>query len=91
MQATHECFCGNKLMKKVVKSDGECTHSCKGDKSQACGGSWRLAVYENPAFKHSKFVLMGAVLYYVVMAFESHFPLHIIRVYIYTTSTYSMY
>ncbi|XP_048734636.2 uncharacterized protein LOC125650402 [Ostrea edulis] len=56
LEATHECFCGNKLMKKVVKSDGECTHSCKGDKSQACGGPWRLAVYENPAFKHTAIV-----------------------------------
>ncbi|XP_062580891.1 uncharacterized protein LOC134242777 [Saccostrea cucullata] len=56
LEATDECFCGLKLSKKVVKADGECTKPCKGDKSQACGGSWRLAVYENPAFQHTAIV-----------------------------------
>uniref|UniRef100_K1QKY9 Putative fungistatic metabolite n=1 Tax=Magallana gigas TaxID=29159 RepID=K1QKY9_MAGGI len=54
LEARDECFCGNKLQKKVVVADGECTDTCKGNKNQACGGSWKLAVYENPSFRHSE-------------------------------------
>lgn len=38
-------------------ADGECTDTCKGSKNQACGGSWRLAVYENPSFRHSEYMM----------------------------------
>ncbi|XP_034324268.2 uncharacterized protein [Magallana gigas] len=56
LEARDECFCGNKLQKKVVVADGECTDTCKGNKNQACGGSWKLAVYENPSFRHTAIV-----------------------------------
>lgn len=38
-------------------ADGECTDTCKGNKNQACGGSWKLAVYENPSFRHSEYMI----------------------------------
>lgn len=26
---------------------------CRGDREQACGGGWRIAIYQNPNFKPS--------------------------------------
>lgn len=30
--------------------EGDCLKPCDGDRTQACGGSWRIAVYENPRY-----------------------------------------
>lgn len=35
--------------------DDDCLRPCAGDRTQACGGDWRLAIYENPQYKPSKF------------------------------------
>lgn len=34
--------------------ESDCMRPCKGDREQACGGSWRIAVYKNPDFKPSQ-------------------------------------
>jgi len=47
VQYTTECFCGNNLNHSVRKPDGECNASCPGNRSQKCGGTWRLNLYEN--------------------------------------------
>ena len=54
LQAKNECFCGDKLTKSNKVKNDECMDPCKGDREQACGGGWRLAVYQNPKYKPSK-------------------------------------
>ena len=54
LQAKNECFCGDKLTMSNKVKNGECMDPCKGDREQACGGGWRLAVYQNPKYKPSK-------------------------------------
>lgn len=52
-QNANECFCGNSLTRSVRKSDNDCLTQCRGDRSQGCGGSWRVAVYRNYNYKKS--------------------------------------
>lgn len=35
-------------------ADSDCLRPCAGDRTQACGGTWRLAIYENPQYIPSK-------------------------------------
>lgn len=48
LQAINYCFCGNKLKKSLKMKESDCWSLCAGDKRQACGGTWRIAVYKNP-------------------------------------------
>uniref|UniRef100_A0A8W8I6X5 WSC domain-containing protein n=1 Tax=Magallana gigas TaxID=29159 RepID=A0A8W8I6X5_MAGGI len=45
-----QCFCGNQLLNVRKMREGDCLTPCAGDKIQACGGNWRIAVYENPQY-----------------------------------------
>lgn len=63
-QATNECFCGNKLTKSDKKKDSECMSPCRGDREQACGAGWRIAIYKNPKFKPSMLHFIQAMLYF---------------------------
>ncbi|XP_065944763.1 uncharacterized protein [Magallana gigas] len=56
VEYSEECFCGNKLTTITKMRDGDCLKPCTGDKTQACGGDWRIAVYENPYITPPKFV-----------------------------------
>ena len=47
VQFTKGCWCGNNAPRKVAK-ESECKMDCPGDKSQKCGGSNRMNVYQNP-------------------------------------------
>lgn len=49
------CFCGNKQINVKKMEDDDCLRPCAGDRTQACGGDWRLAIYENPQYKPRKF------------------------------------
>lgn len=35
--------------------EGDCLKPCDGDRTQACGGNWRIAVYENPQYIPSEY------------------------------------
>lgn len=48
LQYHTQCFCGNKLTKSLKMKESDCWSLCAGDKTQACGGTWRIAVYKNP-------------------------------------------
>lgn len=64
LQAGHQCFCGNKLTKSDKKKDSECMNPCRGDREQACGGGWRIAIYQNPNFKPSTINLNQSNVYF---------------------------
>lgn len=36
--------------------EGDCLKPCDGDRTQACGGNWRIAVYENPLYIPSEYL-----------------------------------
>lgn len=40
-----ECFCDNTLAGSAAPA-GECSMGCSGDKTQPCGGSWRMNVFK---------------------------------------------
>ncbi|XP_076455491.1 uncharacterized protein LOC143290086 [Babylonia areolata] len=42
-----ECFCGDSLQKHGrAGKESDCSMVCTGDRNSACGGSWRLSVYD---------------------------------------------
>ena len=46
VQYSYECFCGNKEPpKSAMVSPTDCKKKCSGDKSQICGGVWRMNVF----------------------------------------------
>ena len=47
LQNGNECHCGNDSSKFLPTYHSQCNQRCVGDKSQFCGGSWRLNVYQN--------------------------------------------
>ena len=50
VQATNQCFCGDKLHGELKKKpERECKSVCPGDDSQKCGGWGRMNVYEATA------------------------------------------
>lgn len=50
LQYSSQCFCGNKLTYSRRMRVDDCLIPCAGDKTQACGGTWRIAVYRNPQY-----------------------------------------
>ena len=47
VQATNQCFCGDKLHGKLEKlKESECKSVCPGDASQKCGGGGKMNLYE---------------------------------------------
>ena len=47
VQATHQCFCGNKLLGELKKVPEEkCNDVCPGDATQKCGGGGKMNLYE---------------------------------------------
>ena len=47
VQATNQCFCGDKLQGKLEKlKESECSSVCPGDASQKCGGGGKMNLYE---------------------------------------------
>ena len=46
VQYRHQCFCGNdRPPRSKLAARSSCNHRCSGDKSETCGGDWRLNVY----------------------------------------------
>ncbi|KFX92837.1 hypothetical protein V490_05146 [Pseudogymnoascus sp. VKM F-3557] len=46
---SRECFCGNEPVQgSNLAPLTECNYACSGDPTQACGGSRRLSLYNNP-------------------------------------------
>lgn len=50
LQYSSQCFCGYDLIHAIKVSEEDCLTPCAGDRTQACGGTWRIAVYENPRY-----------------------------------------
>ncbi|XP_065945052.1 uncharacterized protein [Magallana gigas] len=50
VEYSSQCFCGNQLLNVRKMREGDCLKPCDGDRTQACGGNWRIAVYENPLY-----------------------------------------
>ena len=46
VQWGQECFCGNELQTDFRIPEQRCNFTCPGDKSQNCGGSLALGIYE---------------------------------------------
>ena len=46
VETGHECWCGNKKPAENLKRHhSECSVTCPGNRSQQCGGVWRINVY----------------------------------------------
>jgi len=46
VQYSYQCFCGNEAPPSIsLRPLTECSSTCNGDRSQKCGGSWRMNVY----------------------------------------------
>ena len=46
LQYWHQCFCGNDPPpRSKLAAPSSCKLPCKGDRSEICGGHWRLSVY----------------------------------------------
>ncbi|XP_072036874.1 MAM and LDL-receptor class A domain-containing protein 1-like [Amphiura filiformis] len=48
-QYYHECFCGSDGVsydRYGQAPEAHCNRPCRGDRSQMCGGSWRMSVYD---------------------------------------------
>ena len=54
LQNGDECHCGNKDTHFIPTHPSSCNKRCNGDRTQICGGSWRLTVYENVLFMAEK-------------------------------------
>jgi len=47
VQATQHCLCGNDAPDaSLIRDPKECNHRCSGDKTQICGGPWRMNIYQ---------------------------------------------
>ena len=44
-QYAWQCFCGHSITQGKRANENTCKSPCKGDKSETCGGTWRLSVY----------------------------------------------
>ncbi|WWC71473.1 uncharacterized protein I206_105431 [Kwoniella pini CBS 10737] len=47
LESKNQCFCDSQIRGTAGTkyADSDCSYQCKGDTSQACGGNWRLTVY----------------------------------------------
>ena len=45
LQNGNQCHCGDNASRFIPTNSSSCNKPCKGDRSQFCGGSWRLNVY----------------------------------------------
>jgi len=46
VQFAQQCFCGNDLPDaSLIRDSKECNNRCAGDKTEICGGSWRMNIY----------------------------------------------
>lgn len=50
LQYSSQCFCGDQLLNVRKMRESDCLQPCAGDRTQGCGGAWRIAVYENPQY-----------------------------------------
>jgi len=48
VESSQECYCGNVMYTEGYdkKDEGNCNYKCPGDKTQRCGGRWKINVYE---------------------------------------------
>jgi len=47
VQATQHCLCGNDAPDaSLIRDSKECNHRCAGDKTEICGGPWRMNIYQ---------------------------------------------
>jgi hypothetical protein len=43
----NECYCGSEIKKGAVKADAkECNMACSSNKTEMCGGNWRLGAFK---------------------------------------------
>lgn len=45
-----ECWCGTQLPASMTQDPSTCNMACSGDQAEACGGYFRLSVYEGPSY-----------------------------------------
>ena len=45
VESEDECFCGNNPPSQNSIPDSECDSKCSGDKTQICGGHWKINIY----------------------------------------------
>jgi len=50
LEYAEECYCGYSLNNNATLSQTGCTNACSGNKSEICGGSSRLSVYNLTTF-----------------------------------------
>ena len=46
LQNGNECYCGNSIFGAIPAYESQCNRPCTGDRSQYCGGSWRLKIFK---------------------------------------------
>ena len=46
LQNGNECHCGNSIFGVIPTYQSQCNRPCTGDRSQYCGGSWRLKIFQ---------------------------------------------
>ena len=62
VQYRYQCFCGNKKpSESALASPSTCNHQCSGDKTETCGGDWRLNVYATSGKHDFPFCLVHSV------------------------------
>ena len=49
VEYSKECFC-NTVFSGVLRPASECSYACSGDPTQSCGGSARIAMYQDRTF-----------------------------------------
>lgn len=51
VQYATQCFCGNEFDQYGEVDRSECSATCRGNRNQKCGGTWRNSVYLTKACK----------------------------------------
>lgn len=66
LQYSSQCFCGYDLIHAIKVSEEDCLRPCLGDRTQACGGTWRIAVYENPRYISREYYEENNVIFFKI-------------------------
>ena len=45
VESEDACYCGNNAPSQNPLTDSECNAKCIGDKTQICGGHWKISIY----------------------------------------------
>ncbi|KAF3934543.1 hypothetical protein ABW19_dt0208421 [Dactylella cylindrospora] len=85
VEASNQCFCSDGIGYGRQPGQTGCTKACAGNADQVCGGSSRLSIYQNTAWKPT--VIPGAVLGWTYNGCWTEITGRAIKGYSYSNST----